>query len=559
MTRADSRSTAGLSPSRPVPPTPSRPVSPTPSRPVPPTGEYPGPEHRPAGMQSVFAQDVCRVTVLARSTQVDMALPVDVPVSLLLPGIVDMIAGTQPSGAGEDPGGAGFGERPDNAGPGPAAPVSNPGEESVHGDRDRLADGYPVAWTVARIGFPPLAPTATLAELAVRDGELLVLGVADRPAPIPLFDDLMHSVARAGDDVPTWTPQTARAVGSVITGLLVLLACGVLLRDPISAGGANAGNVVEGLAAVTASVLFAVTGLVLGRVYHQNAVSILFGGCAVASMFTGGALLVPGQFGAAQVMLGSAMAGAVALLSLRIGGTGFALFTAAIVLCVLMLPAAVGVLFTSMPYPTIGTAVALVGLAGIALSARISMMQATLPLPPVPTAGAPLDTVEESELDAISFADLQSAAARARSYLTGLLSAFTAAVVAGVLVAAGAIDGEVLWPGVVLAALCAVVLLLRGRTYALVAHAVPLVAGGTLILVALLLGAMIALPQQALPLFAVALVAAVTSSVFGAFVPTRTYSPVLRRTAELLEYALIALVIPIAVWVCGLYSIIRGL
>ncbi|MBY4128567.1 type VII secretion integral membrane protein EccD [Rhodococcus fascians] len=495
---------------------------------------------RASGNHPVFAQEVCRVTVLARSTQVDMALPVDVPVSLLVPGIIDMLAGVEPA------------DRRGLHGVEPAEPSSRYGDPG--------SAGMPVAWTLARIGRPPLAPTATLAELSVRDGELLVLGVADRPVPVPLFDDLMYSVARAGsDDVPHWTANTARTVGSVITAAMVLLACAVVLRAPISAGAENVGDLVAGLAVITVSILFAIAGVILGRVYRQDAVAVLFGGCAVALMFTGGTLLVPGQFGAAQVMLGSAMAGATALLSQRIGGTGFALFTAAIVLALLTFLAAVCTLFTTLPQPSIGTAAALIGLAGIALSARVSMMQAKLPLPPVPTAGAPLDTVEEAELDAISFEDLQEAAARARKYLTGLLMAFTVAVVAGVLAAAADETGGTQWPAVALAALCALVLLLRGRTYAVVAHAVPLVAGGTTIGLSLLVGAVIALPEHGLTLFGVTVAGAATASIFGAFVPTRTYSPVMRRSAELLEYAVIALVIPIAVWVCGLYSVVRGL
>ncbi|WP_155293014.1 type VII secretion integral membrane protein EccD [Rhodococcoides fascians] len=545
MTRAESRPSVGRVPSTTAPEA----------------------DRRPSGTHSVFAQDVCRVTVLARSTQVDMALPVDVAVSLLVPGIVDMIAaGVQPA---ERPGIAGVqpAERPGIAG---VQPAGRPGVAGVQPaerlgvagyDVDPESEGVPVAWTLARIGLPPLSPTATFAELSVRDGELLVLGVAERPAPVPLFDDLMYSVARAGsDDVPHWTARTARTVGSVVTASLVLLACATVLRGPIRAGAENVGDIVGGVAAVIASILFAIAGVILGRLYRQDAVAVLFGGCAVTLMFTGGTLLVPGQFGAAQLMLGSAMAGATALLSLRIGGTGFALFTAAIVLALLTFLAAVCTLFTTMSQPAIGTAAALAGLTGIALSARVSMMQAKLPLPPVPTAGAPLDTVEEAELDAMSFEDLQGAAARARSYLTGLLLAFTVAVVAGVLAAAADdTGGGVEWPAVALAALCALVLLLRGRTYAVVIHAVPLVAGGTTIVLSLLVGAVIALPEYSLALFGVAVAGAVTASIFGAFVPTRTYSPVMRRSAELLEYAVIALVIPVAVWVCGLYSVVRGL
>ena len=535
MTRADIRPSAGAAPSR------TAPTDSTESNAV------TDGSRRRSSAHTVFAQEVCRVTVLAKSTQVDMALPVDVPVSLLVPGIVDMIAGVEPA------------ERPGRAGVEPAERPGRAGVEPAAGGAS--SEGVPVAWTLARIGFPPLSPAATLAELSVRDGELLVLGVAERPAPVPLFDDLMNSVARANsDDVSQWTAGTARTVGSVVTGALVLLACAILLRGPIRAGAENVGSVLEGLAAITAALLFAIAGMILGRAYHEHTLAVLFGGCAVALMFTGGTLFVPGQFGAAQLMLGSAMAGASALLSLRIGGSGFALFTAAIVSALLVFAATVCTLFTTVPRPAIGTAAALIGLAGIALSARVSMMQAGLPLPPVPTAGAPLDTVEEAELDAISFVDLQVAAARARSYLTGLLVAFTATVVVGLLVAAAAdFGGAVRWPAVALAALCALVLLLRGRTYAVVTHAVPLVAGGTTILLALLVGAVVALPDYALALFGVALAGAVAATVFGAFVPTRSYSPVMRRSAELLEYAIIALVIPIAVWVCGLYSVVRGL
>ena len=493
------------------------------------------PARRAQGLRAVFAQDVCRVTVSARSTQVDMALPVDVPVSLLIPGIVDMIASR-------------------------AEPAEGPGPVGSR-TADSGSDGLSGAWTLSRIGRPPLPSTSTLSELGVRDGDLLVLGVAERPAPTPLFDDLMDAVARAGnDDVAQWTARTARTVGSIVTGSTVLLACGIVLSDPVRAGAENTSSPVEAVAAVTAAVLFAVAGMILGRLYEQVAVAVLFGGCASALMFTGGTLFVPGQFGAAHVMLGSAMAGSMALLSLRIGGAGLAVFTGSIVLAVSAFAAAACALFTVMTPAAIGTVAALVGLTGIAVSARLSMMQARLPLPPVPTAGAPLDTAQEAELDSMSFADLQVAATRARSYLTGLLTAFTIVVLMGVLAAAASDTATGSgWPGIALAALCALVLLLRGRTYAVVTHAVPLVGGGAVVLFSLSVGAVITFPDRALELFGAALAAAVVASVFGALVPTRNYSPVMRRSAELVEYAAIALVIPIAVWVCGLYSVVRGL
>ena len=59
--------------------------------------------------------------------------------------------------------------------------------------------------------------------------------------------------------------------------------------------------------------------------------------------------------------------------------------------------------------------------------------------------------------------------------------------------------------------------------------------------------------------FVAALAATVAALIFGSLVPTRVFSPVLRRAAELVEYAAIAAVIPLACWVCGLYAAMRGL
>ena len=81
--------------------------------------------------------DLCRLTVLAKSAQVDMALPTDVPISLLIPGIVDIVDSR--ASAGND----------------------------RHG-RD---------WVLSKVGMPPISGTATLNEASVRDGELLVLSL----------------------------------------------------------------------------------------------------------------------------------------------------------------------------------------------------------------------------------------------------------------------------------------------------------------------------------------------------------------------------------------------
>jgi Flp pilus assembly pilin Flp len=40
--------------------------------------------------------------------------------------------------------------------------------------------------------------------------------------------------------------------------------------------------------------------------------------------------------------------------------------------------------------------------------------------------------------------------------------------------------------------------------------------------------------------------------------PRRSFTPVQRRAAEVVEYAVIATIVPLACWVTGLYAAVRG-
>lgn len=480
--------------------------------------------------------DLCRLTVLAQSVQIDLALPTDVPTALLIPGIVELIGsrGTEDRGTG-------------NLGAG------NGG--SAHGR----------PWVLSKVGQPPLAGTLTLAEAAIRDGELLVLGTADSPAPPTLFDDLMHAVATTGESRSgLWTARTAQLMGFGVAATAIVLACLALLRSafdgsPEHNGSEYNGSVEFGTAAATAAALFVVAGSIVGRIYRDDRTGVFLSGCALPLIFTSGVLFVPGSLGAAHILLGAAVTAVTAVLALRLGGHGAALFTGTATTAATVVAAATVELFTEWPTSTVGAGAAVVALAGLAAAPRLSMMQARLPLPPVPTAGASLD--ETNDDDHPSETDLAALSSRARDYLTGLVCAGSAVATAGALLAAfGPTSAEeIYWPGTVLALLTALILLLRGRTFAEVQHAVPLVAGGATVVLVLLIAVVYSALQGSTVHFVVAVAVAVTALVFGSFVPGREYSPVLRRAAELIEYAAIAAVIPMACWVCGLYSAMRAL
>ena len=73
------------------------------------------------GSRVVAPIDLCRLTVLAESVQVDLALPTDIPIALLLPAVVEVL-----------------------------------------GDRTSAASNSGRAWVLSKVGRPPIDGTATL-------------------------------------------------------------------------------------------------------------------------------------------------------------------------------------------------------------------------------------------------------------------------------------------------------------------------------------------------------------------------------------------------------------
>lgn len=471
----------------------------------------------------VRAPDLARVTILAKHTQVDMAIPLDVPVALVIPSVVDMVAQH-----------------------GRANDFDNDGERFE-----------PHEWVLARIGQPPFSNSLSLAEQGVRDGELLMLESAEHTAPTPLFDDIMYNVAIAdADHFRGWNPKTARLTGSILAALTMLVGCLGLLAAPDAVPGWVSGPV-----ALIVSVLLLVAGMVLSRMYGDTASALVVSACALPPAFAAGMLLVPDHYGWANLLLGFALAGATAILAWRMCGVGLGLFIGATTLAVYAVPVALVGLLTDLPTRAIGAGAAALGLAGLSLAPRLSMLLAKLPLPPVPAPGTPIDPTEDDPDDHRALPTmevLRLKAERARKYLAGLVSATTVVIAAGALAAVDSADGDIYWPGLSLALVCAAVLMFRSRTYAGAEQAVVLIAGGASILLILLGGAAFTLDQP-LVVFGVALVILIVALILGIIVPGHAATPPMRRAVELLEYAFVAAVVPLVFWVTDLYSLVRGL
>jgi type VII secretion integral membrane protein EccD len=474
----------------------------------------------------VRAPDLARVTILAKHTQVDTAIPVDVPVALVIPSVVDMVA-----------------------------------QHSRTNDFDQGGERFePAEWVLARIGQPPFSNSLSLGEQGVRDGELLMLESADHVAPTPLFDDIMYNVAIGdGDNFRVWSPRMARLSASTIAVLTMVVGCVGLLAAPEAMPGW-----ITGAIAAFLTILLVVAGTVLSRMYGDTATALVVGGCALPSAFAAGMLVVPLQhhhYGWANLLLGSVLFGATAVLAWRVSGVGLALFIGATTVSLFAIAATLVGLLTSQPTRAIGAGAAVLALGALSLAPRVSMLLARLPLPPVPSPGTPIDPTEDDPDDhrALPTMDvLREKSDRARMYLGGMVGATTLVTVVGALAGCSPGAHSPFWAGIALALVSAVVLLFRSRTYTSAELAVVLIAGGAAILLVLMLGAAFT-QAQPLAVFGAAMVLLIGALICGLVIPNQTATPPMRRAVELLEYAFVAAILPLAFWVANLYSIIRSL
>jgi type VII secretion integral membrane protein EccD len=454
----------------------------------------------------VADQPFCRLTVLAPRRRVDVALPSDVPVADLVSMVLELV-----------------------------------------GEPERSDAGLPRPWRLSGVAGGLLPAAATLGELGVLDGELLRLGPTTPPPHAPIFDDPVDALAASAGD---GAAREHRFAGAAM--LLVIVAAAGLL----SAGGP--GSVTAALLAGASAVAAAAGAARLVRpdaVDHQPAHGlargVALGGVALAAAAGWNALphaSVTGSLMAAAVTAG--IAAATAQLALRVVAPTL---VAAGVVAVTAAAAVMAVRLGAGPIAA-ATASAAVAVVGAPLLPRVALRLAGLPRPVVPADGSEL-TDDDARLPA---AELAERGDLARGYLAGLTGG--AAVIASAGALLGASGGG--WPGLVFAAVTAVVLLLRARSYADAAPARTALAAAvvTAVGLAVILSApgfaAASLACVVLLLGAAAGVAALDASVRGRRV---ALSPVLRRSIDLAEGFLIAACVPLALAAMDLFRAVRGL
>lgn len=477
------------------------------SNPAPPQVPLPSTQ-LPAPPSSVFT----RVTVVAPRTRIDLALPSDIAVANLLPMLLDMAGESSPDGG------------------------------SNHG-----------GWCLAKLGGDAVDPDRSLSSLGVVDGDLLQIRRRNDNPPPPLFDDVVEAIAGAtpGSYRP-WTEHTARMLGLIGAGLALLASAAALFRAAaLASGTAGAGLGVGAVAGLTA-IIALIAGVVTARVYDETSAGVLIAAGSLPLGFVSGLYLVPGSMHAENFLLGCTLALVLAVASIALLGAGVTPFVASASAAALGLLAFLSASLVHRPAAGIAAGAAAVALGAISALPRLTIHLSRLPMPQVPSNTK--DLAQDPGFP--DCAQIERRVAVAHEYLTGMIAGCGAVAAIGAVVAAT--GGAV---GFLLGAVVAAVLLLRARSYPNGNQAIAFLVTGMVTVAGLMAGLLATARQPGVLLagFAGLLVLATVALVCGVVVPRRRFSPVLRRSVDVVEAVLIASVLPLALGVLDLYRTVRAL
>ncbi|MFE9455715.1 type VII secretion integral membrane protein EccD [Streptomyces californicus] len=464
-------------------------------------------------MTDTQVAELCRLTVRAPARSIDLAVPADVPVADLLPAVLGY-AGDNLEEAGIDHGG----------------------------------------WVLQRLGGEPLDEERTLDSYGLRDGDTLYLRPRADALPEVHLDDLVDGIATTMRDHPFgWTPKVSRWV---LLGIVVAVLAGGVLVIAWPGG-----------SSLSRSVFATAAGLLLlaGAGAASRAVGDAGAGAALGFMvgpylalagwlLPGGELSGPHAYetlGARLLAASAAMAGG-AVLALAVVAAFAALFLSVAVVSLFAAVAAVLLLTTDLaPVHAAGILAVLAVVLGAfvpSLAFRMSGMR----MPPLPTNAQQLqEGIEPHAASAVS-----ARAILADGWMTSLYGAVGLVGAACVVILARERElAEI----IMTVALC-LLLVLHARGLGNIWQRMSLVVPGVVGLILLVLvAAPAASPGNRLVTAAGLLAAAAAVAIAAWTVPGRRLVPYWGRAGEILHSALAIAVLPLALWVLGVYGALRAI
>ncbi|WP_345132267.1 type VII secretion integral membrane protein EccD [Dactylosporangium darangshiense] len=451
---------------------------------------------------------LARVVLAAPKRRLDLVLPEQIPLAMLLPGVL------------------------------PRAGEALADEGLEHG-----------GWVLRHTDGRRLDLSGTLAAQGVRDGDILHLAPRYAQWAEVEYDDVVDAVAAgARRHGAAWTPAATRATG---IGAALTLLLGMLV--PLLAAGPS--WTVPAIVALAVALGLLAGGVVLSRALSEATAGAALGAAGLAYAFVGGLLILGGddplsRLGAPQLLVGAG--------ALLVGSViGYVAIAAQLRLFVAGIAAgALGVGAGLLGLTDLGAPECAAALIGALVLLAPGIPQAAVRLGRVPVPRLPRTTDDLLRPDPVPPAAATYArVARADEILTGLLLAFALlnVVSSWLVLRNGGAVAEVL-VGVVAAAAA-----VRARLFAAVRHRLPLLvaalAGVALLTVRLADGDRVVQGAVAAGLLLIAIAAVAAGVRYG----SRPPSAYLGRAADVLDVVLVLSVIPLACQILGAYAWARGL
>jgi type VII secretion integral membrane protein EccD len=459
---------------------------------------------------TVTSAGFSRVTIVAPTTRVDLALPADIPFADMLPTLL-RYAG---DGLADDPG---------------------------------ARDG----WTLSRLSGGVLDSSRTPSQLEIRDGEFLYLRPRGAEPPELAFDDVVDAVATATNDrAGRWRPAATRTFGlGLAVAALLGGAAAVLFSGPP--------DLLGGIVGLVGGVALLLTGIVLSRGFGQSPAGMVFALVALVYLVVGGLLIGAGdrtfgELGAPNLLIAAGIVffgAAVAVVGVSHGGPVFL----AVDVCAAALLIATVICFAAGASAAGAAAVlAAFSFAWLPMLPMLSYRLARLPIPSVPTGPDDLKT-DTATVDGQRVLERSE---RADEFLAALLGALAAiGVGCGLVVATSGLAG------VILAAVLGLLMVTRARWFMSRRQRLPLLIAGSATLAFTIIAVYLS-SDQAVRLFGVTALLVITGAAGAGMAlgsSEKSSSPVTGRMLDIFEVLLIVAIVPLAVWASGLYGWVRSL
>jgi type VII secretion integral membrane protein EccD len=432
-------------------------------------------------------------------------------------------------------------------------------------------------WAFARPGAPPLKAAESLDDAGVVDGALLTLVSVSRTERYrPLVEDVIDAIAVL-DESPEFDRSALNRFVGLVIPLVAAIVTGVVVLSWSQTGHGWWWTLALALLGVG---LLGGSMLALNRYQNvDSSESLLI--ASLAPLAGAAALAVPlpngvGGLGAPNV------AGAAAVLLLVVLGTRGGPRKRAEVASFLAI-SAIAVTAAAVAYgygwqDWVPASAIAFGMIVVTNAAKLTVAVARIALPPIPAPGE--DVANDELLDPVSMreatdeetptwqaiiASVPESAARltersqlAKQLLVGFLTAGAVVLAAGAI--AVVVQGHFFVHSLIVAGLVTTVCGFRSRLYAERWCAWALLAATVVIPTGVMIRLCLWNPPGAWLVLSIYCAGVVVALILiGATEGVRRVSPVTKRILELLDGAAIAAVIPLLLWIAGVYDVLRNI